>query len=947
MFKYLNEYKLKNYKITITHFLHDSGLNLLLAQPNKFTDAFYFNIGFRTFPIPKSGLAHITEHLVLASSKKYRARDLLFQIQKEAPFIMLNAVTYQNATFYYFATPTLTLFKKATDIYLDAVFRPTLTDADIFREGVYRKTNKITNKTPLEKAVSGVVFNEMLGSYSQPVIKFAPLLKALYTFPGSDSAGFPPELVAINPEDVRNFHKTFYSPQNAVLSVYGNFKNTENFLNFLDKTLKGKIADGKFNSPPPMPNVQPKLTPDIKALKFNAPTPQVLPEIILAIPFKMPAKGRDFLQIAKTVNILSYLFDPHCGPLHKLIKKEPLLQHLITEFIDSYPFLFFTTEITEIPKGKELKALKILKQAIQTGLEKINLTLLNKYNKFHLTKKQVFSTSPKFYKFAESLLLAFLYANNNLEGILKTLDGLYTITQNDLKIAQKSISKAIAVIGEPDTNYAKNLRAKIIENLKKLPPHSKVNTTSQITTKTIIRPSKKLVKAHPPEYEFSKIKNIYHVKSKETKLTFFTAAKSLTPTNNASYLVYKPIFNRLFANSLVYPAKYRKIKCHNFSRYSSYFKERFSYNKNFSPVLYLKTQFVAIKNRETDGMNRMEKRINWFEPSFINYKVAISLIDKYKQAIATSSQESIAEMATSYILTDINEKTNLIYYSNYLVYHNILANVYEKHKILPPPRFINTDSKSLITNMFNFYQYLKDPNKGIGIIGSRRINQKLLEDLNKFTQLSGTKIAPSQFLAYMKKAQDWDKIFPTANEKHLKEFILDTGQSSAMLVLIGISNATNTQFSIKQSALTRLATSYLTEHMALPVARSKYNAYGGYIKLSYEKRPYWSFLFYRVASKVAYNYEKLIKEVQDFILNLKINKTAFEQIRLKEISKFTAPDSNLTYYADSVNLILNRHLSDNYIKNCVSVLYEITKKELKEYITNIFADFTPRIVLIS
>lgn len=947
MFKYLNEYKLKNYKITITHFLHDSGLNLLLAKPNGFTDAYYFNIGFRTFPVPKSGLAHITEHLVLANSKKYNTEDLFFRINKEAPFIMLNAVTYQNATFYYFATPTLTLFKKATDIYLDAVFRPTLTDADIFREGVYRKTNKITNETPLGKAVSGVVFNEMLGSYSQPAIKFAELLKTLYKFPGSDSGGYPPDIVKVNPEDVREFHKTFYSPENAVLSVYGNFKNTERLLNFLEKILKEKIAGGKFNSPPPVPKVQPRIQPAIKEIKFNAPTPHVLPEIILAIPFKTPSKDQDFIQLAKTVNILSYLFDPHCGPLHKLIKKEPLLQHLITEFIDSYPFLFFAIEVTEIPKGKELKALEILKQAIQTGLEKVDLTLLNKYNKFRLIKKQVFSTSPKFYRIAESLLLAFLYAHNNLEGILKPIDGLYTITPTDLAIAQKSILQSIAIIGKPDTNYAKELRIKIIKKLKKLPAHSKVNTISKVTTKTIIRPSKRLVKTHPPKYEFCKIKNIYHIKSKEGKLTFFTAAKSLTPTNDASYLIYKPIFNRFFANSLVYPAKYRKIKCHNFSQYSAHFKEKFSYNKDFSPVLYLKTQFIAIKNRETDGINRLEKTINWFNPSFINYKVATSLIDKYKQAIATSSQESIAEMATNYILTDINEKTNVSYHSNYLIYHNILANVYKRHKILPPPQHIDIDSKALISNMFKLYEYLRNPNEGIAIVGSRIINQKLLKNLNKFTQLSGTNIAIDQFLTYMQKTHNWSKMFPTANKKHLKEFILDTGQNSAMLVLVGINKTTNTRFSIKQSALTRLATSYLTEHMALPLARSKYNAYGGYIKIAYEKRPYWTFLFYRVASKIAYNYEKLIKEVQDFVLNIKINKTTFEQIRLKEISKFTAPDSHLTYYADNVNLILNQHLSDNYIKNCVSALYKINNSELEEYISNIFTDFTPRVVLIS
>lgn len=181
-----------------------------------------FQVGFRTPSHNSTGVAHILEHSVLCGSAKYPVKEPFVELAKGSLNTFLNAMTYPDKTVYPIASTNDTDFMNLMDVYLDAVFNPSIYDIkEIFmQEGWHYHLEKPEDAL----TYNGVVYNEMKGVYSSPEeILQNELMKALYpdTIYGCESGGHPDHIPDLDYQAFLDFHRTFYHPSNAYIYFYG------------------------------------------------------------------------------------------------------------------------------------------------------------------------------------------------------------------------------------------------------------------------------------------------------------------------------------------------------------------------------------------------------------------------------------------------------------------------------------------------------------------------------------------------------------------------------------------------------------------------------------------------------------------------------------------------------------------------------------------------------
>ncbi|MFC2049472.1 insulinase family protein, partial [Chlamydiota bacterium] len=144
------------------------------------------------------------------------------------------------------------------EVYLDAVFHPTLSKLSFLQEGHRLEFLKPDDPTsPL--VFKGVVFNEMKGAMASPDARLSEaIMQALYpnlTY-GVNSGGEPHEIINLTYEELKEFHAKFYHPSRCLFYFYGNLP-IEKHLDFLQK----HAFDGVEKQPPlPFLPAQPRFT---------------------------------------------------------------------------------------------------------------------------------------------------------------------------------------------------------------------------------------------------------------------------------------------------------------------------------------------------------------------------------------------------------------------------------------------------------------------------------------------------------------------------------------------------------------------------------------------------------------------------------------------------------------------------------------------------------------
>ena len=200
-----------------------------------------FNIGFRTPPKDRTGVAHIMEHSVLCGSEKFPAKDPFVELAKGSLNTFLNAMTYPDKTLYPIASCNDKDFQNLMHVYMDAVFYPNIYERDeIFRqEGWSYKLDE--KESDLE--YNGVVYNEMKGAFSSPEgVLDRVILNTLFpdTSYRNESGGDPDVIPELTYEQFLNFHKKYYHPSNSYIYLYGDM-DMEEKLNWLEQEYLSKF----------------------------------------------------------------------------------------------------------------------------------------------------------------------------------------------------------------------------------------------------------------------------------------------------------------------------------------------------------------------------------------------------------------------------------------------------------------------------------------------------------------------------------------------------------------------------------------------------------------------------------------------------------------------------------------------------------------------------------
>lgn len=212
-----------------------------------------FGVTFRTPPKDASGLPHILEHSVLCGSRKYPVKEPFVELLKGSLHTFLNAFTYPDKTCYPVASQNHQDFYNLIDVYLDAVFYPTISPWIFKQEGWHYEIED--PQEPLR--YKGVVYNEMRGAYSSPdrlVVEYSQQSLFPDTPYGLDSGGDPQVIPTLTYDRFKTFHETYYHPSNAWFYFYGDDDPQRRFLILQDllKDFQARPVDSSIPLQPPL-----------------------------------------------------------------------------------------------------------------------------------------------------------------------------------------------------------------------------------------------------------------------------------------------------------------------------------------------------------------------------------------------------------------------------------------------------------------------------------------------------------------------------------------------------------------------------------------------------------------------------------------------------------------------------------------------------------------------
>jgi zinc protease len=239
----------------------DNGLTVLTKQVNTapvVSVQMWYRVGSQNEKAGITGISHQLEHLMFKGTTE---RPIQFGRLLSALGSNSNAFTSYDMTAYY---GTVGSDKLEAMLQLEAD----------------RMVNTVAGESEL-KSERTVVLSELDGGDNSPGTRlYRQVMLAAYpnSSYGWPVIGYRPEVESYTVEDVQNYYRTFYRPDNATLVIVGNFE-TEATLQQVRK-IYGAIAA------PPKP--QALISPEAQQLKPKPPQPQTQRPILLKEPGSLP-----------------------------------------------------------------------------------------------------------------------------------------------------------------------------------------------------------------------------------------------------------------------------------------------------------------------------------------------------------------------------------------------------------------------------------------------------------------------------------------------------------------------------------------------------------------------------------------------------------------------------------------------------------------------------------
>jgi predicted Zn-dependent peptidase len=202
-----------DFKVPVEYYKLDNGLKVVLSEDHTAPTvvvAVYYNIGFRIEPKDRTGFAHLFEHMMFQGSQNLGKMEFVKLVQRNGG--VLNGSTRFDYTNYFEIMPA---HKLETALWAEA---------DRMK-GLSITQDNLTNQ-------QGVVKNEVkVNVLNQPYGGFPWLDMPQYAnenwFNAHNFYGDLADLDSAKLEDVDKFFKTFYSPNNAVITVVGDFDQAD------------------------------------------------------------------------------------------------------------------------------------------------------------------------------------------------------------------------------------------------------------------------------------------------------------------------------------------------------------------------------------------------------------------------------------------------------------------------------------------------------------------------------------------------------------------------------------------------------------------------------------------------------------------------------------------------------------------------------------------------
>lgn len=202
-----------SFSVPVEYYKLDNGLRVVLSEDHTAPTvvvAVYYNIGFRIEPKDRTGFAHLFEHMMFQGSQNLGKMEFVNMVQKNGG--VLNGSTRFDFTNYFEVMPA---HKLETALWAEA---------DRMK-GLAITQENLTNQ-------QGVVKNEVkVNVLNQPYGGFPWLDMPQYAnenwYNAHNFYGDLADLDSARLEDVDKFFKTFYAPNNAAISVVGDFDKEE------------------------------------------------------------------------------------------------------------------------------------------------------------------------------------------------------------------------------------------------------------------------------------------------------------------------------------------------------------------------------------------------------------------------------------------------------------------------------------------------------------------------------------------------------------------------------------------------------------------------------------------------------------------------------------------------------------------------------------------------
>lgn len=387
-----------------------NGLKAILLENHKapvITFQVWYRVGSRNEELGKTGLSHLMEHMMFKGTRKVGPEQISRLIQEAGGNI--NAFTSRDYTAY-FETLAGQRVALAMELEADRMANLALREEDFRTEKmvVMEERRLRTEDQPL-----AVLFEEAnaVAYRSHP-----------YQWP---VVGWMSDLSQLTLDDLRNYYRTYYVPNNAFLVVVGDFQSEALFTE-IEKYF-GPIPKG-----PAPPAVRSKVAPQTGERRITVKRPARLPAFVLL--YHVPNLGHpDSFPLEVLATILS---TGKSSRLYRaMVSENPLALDVDADYplISHDPGLF--SVFSQLLPGKPVGEAQ---RAAERELEKFKNTLVQEQElqkaKNQLESPFIFGQDSLFY---QAMLLARFEICGGWRQMEQYLDGIRKVSAQDIQNAAR------------------------------------------------------------------------------------------------------------------------------------------------------------------------------------------------------------------------------------------------------------------------------------------------------------------------------------------------------------------------------------------------------------------------------------------------------------------------------------------------------------------------------